>query len=114
MADSGKSSRSTAAWYFALVRFSFASIAISALRVPWLVTAVNFSMKKALHVRAHVGRLTQLPQLLGQVADMTSMIRPEPPQLIRDEVVVAGADRLVVGHDGVHVEVDEVLHRVDR
>jgi len=42
------------------------------------------------------------PQLLGQVADMTSMIRPELPQLVGDEVVVAGADRLVVGHDGVH------------
>ncbi len=43
---------------------------------------------------------------------MTSMIRPELPQLVGDEVVVAGADRLVVGHDGVHVEVDEVLHCV--
>ena len=53
--------------------------------------------EEALHVRAHVGRLAQLSQLLGQVADVTSMIRPELPQLVGDEVVVAGADRLLVG-----------------
>jgi len=70
--------------------------------------------EEALDVRAHVGLLAELPQLLAEIVHMALVVALERAELRRDVLVVARLDRLLVSLDRVHVEVDQVLHCADR
>src|SRR2546426_12669601 len=69
--------------------------------------------EEALHVGAGVRLLAEPGQLLGEVADVALVVAAEGPELRGDVLVLARLDRLVVGFDGVHVEVDQVLQGRD-
>src|SRR5207237_9584475 len=69
--------------------------------------------EEALHIGAGIRLLAQVGQLLGEGADVALVVAPEEPELRGDVLVLAGLDRLVVGLDGVHVEMEQVLQGTD-
>jgi len=69
--------------------------------------------EEALHVRAHVGLLPELAHLFAQVLHVPLVVALERAELRLHVLVLGGLDRLLVGLDGVHVEMDEILHCAD-